>query len=635
MEGYLGILLLLMGTGCMAQTPTTVTISFATTPVNEGTALEVLCTLDMAAPREYVLNLAFDNTMSTTEEEFDHPLISNYCCVVASGATVGRVSIPTNTDTIIDIPTTGETLSITVSNAAAYTLTPTAGQAVIMNLGTPVAIRMVPTQSVIKIAEGAAATTATVTLNFLDSNNQPAALEEGITISVTFPNSGTTDTATGAGTDYTDPTPIAALTHTPGTEQTSATVEFVISTDALAEPLEVFDVLFGDGTAAPMNSITATGQGLVQIQIADDADWANLVVLQYRRPLPRRSENDVEIWAVSNEAWVAGWDVTDSHLPHNVRDCKRRPQEIGPSTGTSGLEYVLPKPERNSKARFNEFTFTRSQMIGGTAFTRTAYAYLTPTSREKTTGAVEPNATLLTVYPDATTTTNLDQRYCVSVKCDVRTRSSLRWWYIPVGGSKFDARRLSKLNGKTSVTFSGVITEGFQPGLYLVGRAGRTSKGWLGIFRVLQAPCPRNQFLMGTCMPSTNVMTSGPCLNGGVLDQVIDLCNCPPGFMGKTCELAVAEADRGAFGSSCQFKISDYIKDREARRGKCVTFSIAGFGTTCMAGWGGKDCCQPCKRGKYGAGCTQTCGCVDDCCDPVDGRCTNGCLPGRKNFNCI
>lgn len=57
-------------------------------------------------------------------------------------------------------------------------------------------------------------------------------------------------------------------------------------------------------------------------------------------------------------------------------------------------------------------------------------------------------------------------------------------------------------------------------------------------------------FVGSLCEIDVDECASGPCLNGGTCQDLLDeyRCNCQPGFMGQRCEIDINECD----SSPCQ-----------------------------------------------------------------------------------
>lgn len=90
------------------------------------------------------------------------------------------------------------------------------------------------------------------------------------------------------------------------------------------------------------------------------------------------------------------------------------------------------------------------------------------------------------------------------------------------------------------------------------------------------------------------------CSNGGVCHDETGECICPPGFMGKTCEMA---CEKNHFGRTC----NDHCKEGQCR---FYIFCLPDpYGCSCASGWKGAKCDQPCSAGYYGPDCKLKCEC--------------------------
>ncbi|XP_043917372.1 angiopoietin-1 receptor [Protopterus annectens] len=90
------------------------------------------------------------------------------------------------------------------------------------------------------------------------------------------------------------------------------------------------------------------------------------------------------------------------------------------------------------------------------------------------------------------------------------------------------------------------------------------------------------------------------CLNKGVCHDETGECICPPGFMGKTCEMA---CEKNHFGRTC----NDSCKE-----GQCSSYIFClpdPYGCSCATGWKGIKCDQSCDTGYYGPDCKLKCEC--------------------------
>ncbi|XP_069043466.1 angiopoietin-1 receptor isoform X2 [Lepisosteus oculatus] len=90
------------------------------------------------------------------------------------------------------------------------------------------------------------------------------------------------------------------------------------------------------------------------------------------------------------------------------------------------------------------------------------------------------------------------------------------------------------------------------------------------------------------------------CQNRGVCHDTTGECICPPGFMGKTCEIGCGA---GRFGRTCK----EMCKDGSC---KSLVFCLRDpYGCSCATGWRGLTCNEACPEGYYGADCQMKCEC--------------------------
>nr|XP_022312100.1 uncharacterized protein LOC111117327 isoform X1 [Crassostrea virginica] len=116
----------------------------------------------------------------------------------------------------------------------------------------------------------------------------------------------------------------------------------------------------------------------------------------------------------------------------------------------------------------------------------------------------------------------------------------------------------------------------------------------------------------------------GHCFGTSECDPIDGRCikGCEPGWQPTPqCDIACS---RGTYGKDCMYKCSGNCRNREP----CNT--VDGRCTQCMAGWESEFCNKKCTPGTYGLNCAESCGhCLGTSeCDPIDGRCINGCEPG-------
>ncbi|XP_019632369.1 PREDICTED: tyrosine-protein kinase receptor Tie-1-like [Branchiostoma belcheri] len=181
-------------------------------------------------------------------------------------------------------------------------------------------------------------------------------------------------------------------------------------------------------------------------------------------------------------------------------------------------------------------------------------------------------------------------------------------------GVAWEKRNVSnRLAEGTDLTVTPQATEDHQ-GSYVLYRQADGYNALVGVTRLIVRGCPRNKygpFCRFTC-PT--------CHHGGWCDDVSGDCVCPPGFIGKNCEIGCPRIN---YGQSCQWDcnntdIDGYNADPDCRR---VMLCLPDpYGCSCVRGWKGLDCQTPCAAGEYGAGCTQRCDCKNGgTCDRVKG----------------
>ncbi|XP_063717847.1 uncharacterized protein LOC134844951 [Symsagittifera roscoffensis] len=122
------------------------------------------------------------------------------------------------------------------------------------------------------------------------------------------------------------------------------------------------------------------------------------------------------------------------------------------------------------------------------------------------------------------------------------------------------------------------------------------------------------------------------CHNGGVCDQLMGECICPPGFKGKYCEHACEES---WFDAGCTSRCG--APDEFGGR-SCSSYLFCmqdPFGCSCASGFHGIHCNDECENGLFGAGCTLKCHCAGGKqCNRVTGHCEEGCALGYSGDSC-
>ncbi|NWH94522.1 TIE1 kinase, partial [Aegithalos caudatus] len=118
---------------------------------------------------------------------------------------------------------------------------------------------------------------------------------------------------------------------------------------------------------------------------------------------------------------------------------------------------------------------------------------------------------------------------------------------------------------------------------------------WSAFYRLIVRACPARKW-----GPSCE-KDCPDCLNGGICQEHVGECICPPGFMGTRCERACQE---GQFGRNCQ----ETCQRAQGCRG--LSFCLLDpYGCSCASGWSGSRCDQACPSGFYGPDCALECTC--------------------------
>ncbi|XP_071852888.1 uncharacterized protein [Apostichopus japonicus] len=606
MKGIIVILVSLFVSSARAQTSVTLGTG-ASAVLTEGTdfVINVECSIGGAISSEFRVPLEIDTT-STVEEGYDVPTISAYTCTIPATMTTGTVDIPLSDDLAIELVDEQLALKsvtnadVTPANTFSFTIVDDETSASTKAVATP-------RRTVYTVDEGVG--TVNIWFEFVDPNNDRIPLEETLGVAITTPTISS-ETAMN-GVDFTFASSATFTASSGGVGVTSASIEITILDETTVENLENVNFLFAEMTAVDSVTLTST----VELRIRDD-DRPEFMVISNRTPLPRRSKKDVFLWAFVNDPSTVSSMLDFTWLPWNLQFYEATTVIVN---GKAVSQARIPRPRRNSRTRFNEYKFTLDQTINGNVYTQTAYTYVTPTSSVGTNAPIETGTrSTITVFPDGAVCSALDGSYDITIPLGP-TNGRLRWDFIPDGSTR--RRRLSLLNSRNVLSLSTCDVGG----LYIVFRKDRKKLGWAQYIRVIVSACPRE---MAGSLCATGPMT---CKNGGLVDTDLELCSCPPGFAGDTCEIAL---NPGYFGSNEDFNIRDFPVT--TRLGKCLTFSIAGpIGTTCAAGFGGNDCCEPCVTGTFGANCAQTCNCIaGGPCDRFSGECRNGCALGFAGRNC-
>ncbi|XP_078576083.1 uncharacterized protein LOC144861869 isoform X2 [Branchiostoma floridae x Branchiostoma japonicum] len=151
-------------------------------------------------------------------------------------------------------------------------------------------------------------------------------------------------------------------------------------------------------------------------------------------------------------------------------------------------------------------------------------------------------------------------------------------------------------------------------GNYVFYRQNEQDRALVGITRVIVRECPAGKY-GATCIYDCPV-----CHHGGWCDDVSGECVCPPGFMGKNCEIG---CNRINYGQSCQWDCNNNDIAGNNANPNCERVMLClpdPYGCSCARGWKGLDCQTPCAAGEYGAGCTQRCDCKNGgTCDVIKG----------------
>ncbi|KAJ8048145.1 Multiple epidermal growth factor-like domains protein 6 [Holothuria leucospilota] len=490
----------------------------------EGTdsTITVTCTLNPATALTRDARCALGvmaGVASSAENGWDVADVAGYPCTIVAGATVGTVDIPLNDDVVID---TGETLTIECATPSTGDTAGTAASFTINDGGLADAqLTVVPRFTLYKVSEEAGM--LSIWVDTLDSNGNRAPNEDDIMIDLTFPTSATGED-TASSLDYDDTVgPITVPGSVNGIATSSFTLDLPMLTDALVENLETVNVLLMD--MAPVVSVTSDSTTTISVQILDD-DKPELVIVNAKPRLPRRSKQDVVLRAFNA---VGSWDSFDlTWFPFNLKDFRTR--DITTGNNIAVTETTLARPKYRTRTRFNEYRYSTTQTVSTVPYTLNAYAYVSTTSHSRSRAPIEASVgPTLTIWPltiDGSGNCATIESTVISVPPNIYS-NSMRWWFIKEGGTIADIRRLRQYNGRNWAR----ISECDDAGLYIVLRSRRGKMGWIDHIRVIIAACPEGFTGPPTCM------TAAPeCRNGGVVDPVLALCSCPPGFAGTNCE---------------------------------------------------------------------------------------------------
>ncbi|XP_062611637.1 receptor-type tyrosine-protein phosphatase gamma-like isoform X2 [Saccostrea cucullata] len=116
------------------------------------------------------------------------------------------------------------------------------------------------------------------------------------------------------------------------------------------------------------------------------------------------------------------------------------------------------------------------------------------------------------------------------------------------------------------------------------------------------------------------------CLNNTCHFQIGECFECNDGYTGRYCE---TECQAGKYGQGCSVSCGQCISNKQCNH---VNGSCPG---DCSPGWRGDKCDQKCDQGFYGQECNMTCSefCRVGLCYPTSGRC-DGCVAGRSGDFC-
>uniref|UniRef100_A0A8C3BTM0 EGF-like domain-containing protein n=1 Tax=Cairina moschata TaxID=8855 RepID=A0A8C3BTM0_CAIMO len=132
-----------------------------------------------------------------------------------------------------------------------------------------------------------------------------------------------------------------------------------------------------------------------------------------------------------------------------------------------------------------------------------------------------------------------------------------------------------------------------------------------------QERCPVGRYGQG-CRQSCD------CANGGHCFHVDGACLCEAGYQGSRCE--EPRCLPGLYGLQCQSRClchPQHSLSCHPLLGEC----------SCRPGWAGLFCNESCPPGSFGAGCLQSCLCLNGgTCDGTTGRCH--CPPGYTDEHC-
>ncbi|XP_067010322.2 phosphatidylinositol phosphatase PTPRQ [Anabrus simplex] len=150
-------------------------------------------------------------------------------------------------------------------------------------------------------------------------------------------------------------------------------------------------------------------------------------------------------------------------------------------------------------------------------------------------------------------------------------------------------------------------------------------------FIIMDVPVDRSERYICTPVPSQLVQPAQNhckiCDNGGVCDEFLGVCACPPGFTGNFCDDACGE---NHFGQDCGGRCSN---SQYGCRG--VMLCTPHSNCSCASGFSGLSCNESCPPGKFGGDCHQQCGhCLENDCNIYTGHCPRGCKAGYYPPQC-
>lgn len=112
------------------------------------------------------------------------------------------------------------------------------------------------------------------------------------------------------------------------------------------------------------------------------SDKPELVIVNARPRLPRRSKQDVVLRAFNAQGTWDSFDLT--WFPFNLKDFRTR--DITTDNNIAVTETTLARPKYRTRDRFNEYKYSTTQTVSTVSYTLDAYAYVSTTSHSRRRG---------------------------------------------------------------------------------------------------------------------------------------------------------------------------------------------------------------------------------------------------------